>query len=169
MSEPISNEPIDRPTARLVVLDEADRILLFRATTEGAPDPFWFTPGGGVEPGESYEEAAHRELLEETGLSGIELGPCLWTHEITRRPDPDRTIHFRSRYYLIRTEAFDPEPTVLMPDEDYMLEEGWWRWWTIDQLHAHEGPEVLVPRRLAQLLEPIIGGQLPAEPIDLTQ
>lgn len=53
---------VERPTARLVVLDSADRILLFRATNEEEPSPFWFTPGGGVEDGETYEEAAHREL-----------------------------------------------------------------------------------------------------------
>ena len=68
MPDTTPGEPVDRPTSRLVILDDADRILLFRATTEAAPDPFWLTPGGGVDPGETHEQAAHRELFEETGL-----------------------------------------------------------------------------------------------------
>ncbi len=36
----------------------------------------WEGPGGGLEEGETYEQAAHREIREELGIS-IELGPVL--------------------------------------------------------------------------------------------
>jgi 8-oxo-dGTP pyrophosphatase MutT (NUDIX family) len=41
-----------------------------RVLAVSRPDPPWryALPGGSVEPGESYEEAARRELLEETGV-----------------------------------------------------------------------------------------------------
>ena len=58
----MTEQPYARRSARVILADSADRLLLFES--EG----FWFTPGGGVEPGETIEQAATRELWEETGL-----------------------------------------------------------------------------------------------------
>jgi len=57
-----------RLAGRAVVLGPSGRILLLHH--RGPHRPFWATPGGGLEPGESFEDAARRELREETGLSG---------------------------------------------------------------------------------------------------
>lgn len=56
-----------RPAARLIVLDPEGRALMFRYDVPGH-DPFWVTAGGECDPGESFEDAARRELLEETGI-----------------------------------------------------------------------------------------------------
>lgn len=50
--------------ARLAVYNDEGRILLIRHTYL----PGWYLPGGGVDVGEAIEEAAERELREETGL-----------------------------------------------------------------------------------------------------
>ncbi|MCC7267714.1 MAG: NUDIX domain-containing protein [Caulobacteraceae bacterium] len=53
-----------RPTVRVLLLDPEDRLLLFRGRLPAQPDsaPFWFTCGGGIEPGETVEDAALREI-----------------------------------------------------------------------------------------------------------
>ncbi len=58
-----------RRAARVVILDETGRVLLVRGHDADEPDRhWWFTVGGGIDPGESPAQAACREVLEETGL-----------------------------------------------------------------------------------------------------
>src|SRR5262249_124348 len=68
--------------------DVDDRLLMLRihdpSATRG-PNPitadFWLLVGGGVQPGETYEQAAYREVVEETGLREVTIGRCVWTQE----------------------------------------------------------------------------------------
>ena len=62
----------DRKAARLLVLDGRGRILLFRHSDPNG-NAFWATPGGGVEPGETFEQAARRESVEELGTAPAAL------------------------------------------------------------------------------------------------
>jgi 8-oxo-dGTP pyrophosphatase MutT (NUDIX family) len=56
-----------RRAARILLVDGAGRVLLFRFTPSDRP-PLWATPGGECDEGESFDAAARRELLEETGI-----------------------------------------------------------------------------------------------------
>ncbi|MFF0390952.1 NUDIX hydrolase [Kitasatospora sp. NPDC004615] len=54
--------------AGVIVPTGDGRVLIGRRTTAGEP-PTWSLPGGKVDhPGESFEQAAARELAEETGI-----------------------------------------------------------------------------------------------------
>ena len=155
--------PVERESARLLILDERDRLLMFRATNDEEPGPFWFTPGGGVEPGESYEQAARRELWEETGQIGVTIGPCVW-----RRTLDYLGYRFLERYFVLRTPAFEPRPAQPDPEfEQYMGEPGWFRWWSHAEIAGHDEREPLYPPSLAELLVPVLAGNFPAEPIEL--
>ncbi len=72
-----------RPSAGVVLRDGDGRVLLMRRATEGT----WGLPGGGLEPGESWAQAALRECREETGwearideLLGIYSDPATQVH-----------------------------------------------------------------------------------------
>lgn len=76
----MSDAPVRRDTARLIVRDPQGRILLFRFTPDNRA-PFWATPGGAVDAGETHAQAARRELREETGFD-LDVGQAFHTREV---------------------------------------------------------------------------------------
>lgn len=65
----VGKEPLVVAAAGVLVWDDEKRVLLQKRSD----DQTWCIPGGAVEPGERLEEAARRELREETGLIAGEL------------------------------------------------------------------------------------------------
>ena len=60
------------------MLDERDRVLVFRFRDPGATADHLASPGGGVEGDERGEQAVGREVAELLGLLDVELGPPIW-------------------------------------------------------------------------------------------
>ena len=156
--------PEPRPTSRVLLLDEDDRLLLFQAFPPagwGNDAEIWVPPGGGLNPGESFEDAARREVWEETGLESFELGPCVWTRDTVWHWG-ERLVESRERYFLGRAPAFEVHPMALEPIEIETMGEH--RWWSLNEIVA-EPDLVFVPRRLGALLAPLLAGKVPMEPL----
>ena len=153
--------PTPRPSARILLVNEADEVLLQRVFDPYNLLEMWLTPGGAVEAGESFEDAARREMWEETGLARRELGPWVWKRRHVWRSDTESFESFE-RYYVVRTPRFDAEPHLLGRMEAGALKEH--RWWSVPDIRRSS--EVFVPLRLGEFLEPLVRGEIPERPLD---
>lgn len=135
-----------RRAARIIVLDPATRALMFRYDVPGR-DPFWVTAGGECEPDESFEEAARRELLEETGIIA-DPGPQiaqLTPEFITVEGEP---VQADERFFLIRvTEAAIDTSRHTALEQELMTQH---RWFTLAELESW--PEAVFPVNLADMI-----------------
>ncbi|MER5277666.1 NUDIX hydrolase [Streptomyces sp. NPDC002809] len=152
-----------RKVARLVLLDPDDRILLMHGfEPEDPSSTWWFTPGGGLEGDETREEAALRELAEETGITDVELGPLLWRRMCSfpfdgRRWDQDEW------YFLARTAQTTTDTSGQTGLERRSV--AGLRWWTSAELSAAR--ETVYPTRLAELLRTLLDEGPPRTPLVL--
>ncbi|MFV0295617.1 MAG: NUDIX hydrolase [Hyphomicrobiaceae bacterium] len=160
-------EIVERPTARVIVFDPEDRVLLFRANLGRSVDPirypntigFWALPGGGIEEGECAERAARRELAEETGLKAAGPLPLVAQRDVTFAWN-GRQIHTLERFFFARTQSSALDTSGwLEGDRRWMSELGWW---PLPKLAATREP--VRPPLLYDLALELSRGVLPAAP-----
>lgn len=157
----MENEPVIRPTVRVLLLDELDRVLLFRGQDPATPEVrYWFPTGGGIEPDESPEKAARREVLEETGLTNFELGPHIWNRRhVFSFYGSEQDV--REVWFFARVPHFDIDTSGFTEMEQAVIQEH--RWWTLQELQTTS--DVLTPRDLAVLLRDLLINGLPTSPV----
>ncbi|MBP0449825.1 MULTISPECIES: NUDIX domain-containing protein [unclassified Kitasatospora] len=156
-------EPQRRRASRILLLDRGDRLLLFQGSDPAVPGvTWWFTPGGGLEAGEGLREAAVRELSEETGLRGVELGPVVayGTASFSFR---GRRYEQEQWFHLARTTETVLDHSGMGTDEHAELLAA--RWWTVDELR--ETAETVYPVGLAAFLEQLVAEGPPVTPVRL--
>ena len=145
-----------RYCSRLMLLNEQNDLLLFQYLDEHTSSSFWATAGGELKPGESYLQAASRELYEETGLRE-EIGPLVMEREAVFAVARSQPALWRERYYLVRCPESARVFAADWTDEEKATIQKW-KWWSLDAMRA-EGRDAFKPENLADLLADIIEGK----------
>jgi len=135
----------------VLLVDAGGRVLLFLGCDpdERVAGTWWFTPGGGLEPGEDPRDGAVREVREETALvlRPEDLG------EVVLERDAAFTLagvnYAQSeQFFLARIDAHDVDTAGFSDFERrFVLAH---RWWTVEQLRSTT--ETVYPEELAELL-----------------
>lgn len=126
------------------------------------PGGWWCTVGGGVDEGEALEEAARRELFEETGHAEVDLGPVVWIreHVLIVEGEPRRLVEHYFLATAVHEDLVDHHWTELERQVVKAM-----RWWTPHEIAGSD--EVIFPEGLGALLLDLLRDGPPGQPIRL--
>lgn len=140
-----------RHAARVILLDEYDRVLLIRfsITRQDGTVVFWATPGGGLEGDEDPLTGARRELMEELGLDLSLTGPihkatAVFEHEGALLENTDT-------FFLARCAASAPRLDGVDDAERQVMQAI--RWWSAEEIVGSAEP--IFPPDLAEVVRRI--------------
>jgi 8-oxo-dGTP pyrophosphatase MutT (NUDIX family) len=157
---------LERDAVRVVLTDEGGRVLLFHAvTSDVGPAGWWELPGGGIDDGESYRDAAVREVREETGLllDPAALGPPSWRRDSTWR---SRGLRRLQHEVVVGGRVPGHRPAINADGRTAYELEIYVdvRWWEVGEILG--SAERFYPGRLPELLPAFLAGQAIDEPFE---
>lgn len=129
--------PRRRLASRILLISPGNRLLLFKInykTGALAGMSYWATPGGQLRRDESSEEAAVRELQEETGVDVQSVGPCIARREfLWQMPDGEPVLAVEN-YYVVHACIEKCSSAAWSDQERSVVCEV--RWWSQTELSS---------------------------------
>jgi 8-oxo-dGTP pyrophosphatase MutT (NUDIX family) len=152
----MTSPPVDRSGARVLLLDPGGRVLLLHGCDPSDPGAgsWWFTPGGGQDPGESLVQCAVRELAEETGLriDPAELGEPVF-QDVAEFGFEGVRYRQKQVFYAVRTGPWQLDDAGWTDIERRSVLGH--RWWTPAEIAA--STERIYPAELPSLVAAALG------------
>lgn len=162
---------IIRNCIRALLINDKNELLLMLAddpkttSTDGKKRGlFWFTIGGEINYNESTQEAAIREIYEETGIkeNEVELGPIVWFGEFDLILDGKLT-HLKQRFMVAKTKKLDVSLTKLDGWEKDVIKK--LAWFSLEDIKNSE--DIIHPVGIEDILPDILAGKYPEDPIEI--
>ncbi|SLM61289.1 MULTISPECIES: NUDIX hydrolase [Dickeya] len=142
-----------RPSSRLLILNPQHHVLLFlfHHTDDAlAGKRYWATPGGALENGETFEQAALRELWEETGIRRQNAGPSVATRAFPLAMPNGETVLAEEQFFIIHTSENTLNTQAWTDHERHVMRD--YHWWSREELLAT--PDIFYPENLAEMVWP---------------
>ncbi|MFC1845723.1 NUDIX domain-containing protein [Candidatus Dependentiae bacterium] len=160
-----------RNSVKILLLNDNNELLLLHVddpqttSVDGTyHGPFWHPIGGGIESGETIQEAAIREIYEETGLKKEEvtLGPVVWCGEFDLVLAGTLT-RINMQFMVAKTKKEDVHISGLIGREKDVAKKV--EWLTLEKIKNCS--QVIYPVVLLDYLPGILAGNYPEEPIEI--
>jgi 8-oxo-dGTP pyrophosphatase MutT (NUDIX family) len=161
----------ERNSVKVLLFNEKEELLLMCADdpkTTSADKTyhgrFWFCPGGQMHPEESFEQAALREIYEETGMvqADLQLGPIVWFGEFDMVLNGILT-HLKQTFLVAKTQ--DRQVVLNEPDHWEKTFVGKFDWFSLERIKNSK--EVIFPVVMPDYLPDIISGNYPKQPLEI--
>ena len=160
-----------RNSVKVLLLNDQNELLLLLVddpktiTVKGKyHGKFWFPTGGEIKPHESIQEAAFREIYEETGIEKkeINLGPIVWFGEFDLILNGILT-HLKQRFIVAKTKQKNVSLSNLTKWEKNVVKKI--AWFSLEKIKNSD--EIIYPVILPDYLPDILSENYPKKPIEI--
>ncbi|MEB5477877.1 NUDIX hydrolase [Acinetobacter pollinis] len=140
-----------RKSSRILVINEQLEVLLFQFShVQGAlaGKKYWATIGGGLKENESFQEAASRELYEETGILRKSVGSCIAKRDFQMQLPSAEIVFAEEQFFIVFVQQSEIDTSHWTLNEIKTICA--YKWWNLKNLRQTK--EQIFPEDLVDIL-----------------